>query len=194
MKLTLQLPGTEHFNDDTQTFVSYEPKEVVIEHSLYNIARWEEKHHKAFLGGEERTADEFKDYLIIASDYQLTEKDFGRFSPEISEKISTFFKDPACATVINDNKPDQPNKPQTYGRKRQTATTAELIYWQMIRFGVPFECQHWHINRLLTLIRVCGMKEAEENGAGKNKMPAMSQMKANSSINAARRAAMNSKG
>lgn len=193
MKLTLQLPRVEHFNDDTQTFSVHEAKEVVIEHSLYTISLWEEKFHKPFLGENEKTKEEMMWYIIICSDFALTISDLGGFTPELNDKLSEFFRDQACATVINET-PSKNAKGNTYGRKRQTPMTAELIYWEMIRFGIPFECQHWHINKLLTLIRICALKEQEENSGGKNKMPAMNTLKSNSSINAARRAAMNSKG
>ena len=36
--------------------------------------------------------------------------------------------------------------------------TAEVIYHWMIHYNVWLEAEHWHINKLLTLIQVCVRK------------------------------------
>jgi hypothetical protein len=59
----------------------------------------------------------------------------------------------------------------------------------MIAEGIPFECQKWHINRLLTLIKVCSLKNTPPKKMSKNSI--MSQYKA---LNASRRAALGTKG
>jgi hypothetical protein len=51
------------------------------------------------------------------------------------------------------------------------------------RLQIPFECQHWHLNRLITLVRVCNLKNAPPKKVGR-KTAAQQQR----DLNAARRA------
>ena len=67
--------------------------------------------------------------------------------------------------------------------------TSELIYYYMIASNIPFECQKWHLNRLITLIRVCSIKNQPPKKMGKGEL-----MKRNASLNAARRKQLNSRG
>ena len=70
----------------------------------------------------------------------------------------------------------------------KTITTSEVIYYQMIALGVPFECQKWHLSRLLTLLRVCNEKNNPK------KMSKQDIYAQNRALNAARRAALKTKG
>ena len=67
--------------------------------------------------------------------------------------------------------------------------TSEIIYFWMISYNIPFECQKWHLTRLLTLIKVCEL----ENRPPK-KMSRADIMKQQASLNAARRKKYNTRG
>ena len=43
---------------------------------------------------------------------------------------------------------------------------SELIYWYMSQLGIPFECDKWNLNRLLTLIRLAAAKQNNQKPDG----------------------------
>ena len=85
------------------------------------------------------------------------------------------------ATVIRDS---SPNKSKT------EIMTSELIYYYMISYNIPFECEKWHINRLMTLIQVCSIK----NNPNKKKMSTKEVYRSNAALNAARKKKLNTNG
>ena len=79
---------------------------------------------------------------------------------------------------------DDPNNKGT-----KEIITSELIYFWMISFGIPVEFQKWHLNRLLTLIRVFNVKNQPSK-----KMSTGEIMRNNAALNAARRKHLNTRG
>lgn len=182
--LEIAISGGEFYNEDTNEFVYGESKIVRFEHSLISIAKWESKWQKCYLDEKaEKTEEEFKDYIrcmVITplSDYSILEF----LTQSDVEKIKNYIESPMTATTIK--------KPENqYGKKAHDLMTAEVIYYWMIASSIPFECEKWHINRLLTLIAVC----SEKNKAPQkmDHKTAMSQQRA---LNQARRAKHHSKG
>ena len=93
--------------------------------------------------------------------------------------INAYIDSPMTATTFPDNK----------GSSNKEIITSELIYYWMTSFSIPMECQKWHLNRLLTLIRVCNIKNQPAKKMSKREL-----VQRNASLNAARKANMNSKG
>jgi len=178
--LTLSIPEREDYNELTNEFLVTKGKTIQLEHSLVSLSKWESKWCKPYLTKEEKTEEEFLDYIRCMTITPNVEPDLYRTlrKPELMI-INGYINSPMTATIIH-------NKQKTFSRE---IVTSELIYYWMISLEIPFECQKWHLNRLLTLIDVCNIKSQPSK-----KMPmseAMSQQKA---LNAARRAKMHSKG
>lgn len=179
----------EYFDDETQTFIK--PKaimELSLEHSLVSISKWESKWHKPFLDSKEKTEEEVLDYIKCMTINQNVSDDvYNRLSLDNIKEIKAYMEDTHTATWFNSYQDD--SKKSGPRRKNEIMTT-ELIYYYMFSCQIPKECEKWHINRLLTLIRVFSIKNNEE----KNKMSKKDTMSRNAKLNAARRQALHSKG
>lgn len=171
----------EFFNDSTQEFLTVPSAELVLEHSLISIWKWESKWKKSFLNTAKLTDEELADYvrcMTIGKEAPL--EVYKYLSPKTLRQIQQYMDEPMTATTFKDNKGRSP---------KREIITAELIYYWMIEAGIPFECEKWHLNRLLALICVCNIK-----GSSGKKMSKRDIMKQNAELNAARRKAMGSKG
>lgn len=179
--LPLHIDNVELFNNDTNEFVTLEAKEVLLEHSLSAISKWEAFFKKPYLSEDPKTLEEELYYIKCMSEGTMTDEDTKFLSFENRKKISAYIEDEHTATWFSDNKEKRPHKKEV--------VTSELIYYWMIEAGIPFECDKWNINRLLTLLHVCGVKMS-----GDKKMSKKDIMAQNRLLNAQRRAKSNSKG
>lgn len=169
------------WDEEKEQFVYQKPVTIQLQHSLVSISKWESKYHKPFLAQENRSDAETIYYIKCMTLTQnvddsvyayLTDQDFNR--------ISAYIDDPMTATWFSNLQP---------GGNSSEQITSELIYYWMIAYNIPFECQKWHLNRLLTLIKVCS-----EKGKKQKKMSQREEAIQRSRLNAARRAARHSKG
>lgn len=187
--LDIVVKAQELFDDEKQEFVTLKEDVVLkLEHSLISISKWESKYHRCFLKNGPSTVDEQLDYIrdMCYKPELATDEVLSSLSHENLEAINKYISDPMTATVISSN---TQNGPKRYGGSSDTLT-AEVIYYLMLHYGIPFDpCQKWHINRLLTLLRVCEIKETP----GK-KMSMREIMAQNRAINEARKAKYHTRG
>lgn len=180
--LQLTIPEREFFDERTSEFVKVKATTLLLEHSLISISKWESRWEKPFLGKDNKTSEEIMDYIRCMT-----------INSSVSDETYLGLTNQHITTILN------------YINKKMTATwfseegkhggrgeivTSELIYYWMTAFNIPFDpCEKWHLNRLLTLVRVCSAKNAPPKKRSKREM--MSQRAA---LNAKRRAQFNSKG
>ena len=178
--LKVSIPEQELWDEKTNTFVKVPKFDLQLEHSLVSISKWESKWHKPFLGKDEKTPDEVLDYIRCMTLNQNVDPTIYQWIPEsVLTEISKYIEDPMTATTFNDN-----------SKKRNTEIiTNEIIYYWMVSFNIPFECQKWHLNRLLTLIRVCSIK----NQPGE-KMTTREILEQNRALNQLRKAQLHTRG
>lgn len=176
----ITIPETEYFDDKKQIFIMVPEKKLKLEHSLVSIAKWESKWHKPFLGREKHTWEETVDYVRCMTITQNVDPDiyYGLTDKNVRE-IEAYIENKMTATWFRNSK----------ARPSREIVTAEIIYYWMIELGIPFECEKWHLNRLMTLIRVCSEKQS-----GGKKMSKKDILKQNSAINAARKKRLNTRG
>ena len=147
--LEIIIPGLELYNEETNEFTCYDDVKLELEHSLISISKWESKWCKPFLDGKDKTLDEIVDYVRCMTISDNVESDvYDRLTEENLVVINEYIGRPMTATTFN-------NEKKTTGRE---IITSEIIYYWMVSFNIPFECQYWHLNRLLTLIKVCNVK------------------------------------
>lgn len=181
--LKLIVPGKEWFNDQTQEFVCLgSDTTLLLEHSLLSISKWEAKWKKSFFDKpESRTAEEEIDYVRCMTINQGVDRNiYYNLTADLMKQIHDYINDQQTATTITRHKK---------GKSSRRIVTSEVMYSWMIRYGIPFECQKWHLSRLMRLIEVC---EADNGPA--EKMSQAEIMKQNSALNAARRAKHKTKG
>lgn len=179
--LTIVVPGVEMFDEQTQEFVSRGDVTLDLEHSLVSVSKWESMYEKPFLGGAEKTTEEIFEYIKqMTLTPNVSEEVFHKLSEENITAVNKYIEAKMTATWFS----EAPGAPRT-----RDVITAELIYYWMITFQIPFECENWHLNRLFTLIRVCNIKQAKPKKMSRSEMAAR-----NRELNAQRRQQLGTKG
>ena len=146
--LDIHVEGMELYNEETNEFIYTKSQDLTLEHSLVSISKWESKWEKSFLSTEDKTLEETIDYIRCMTITQnVSPTVYYSLNQQNLNKIDEYIKKKMTATTFSID--DNPR----YNRKK--IITSEEIYYWMIELGIPMECQRWHINRLLTLIRVC---------------------------------------
>ena len=179
--LQITIPAVEQWDEINQEFISTKEQTLILEHSLVSLSKWESKWCKPFLSKDERTFEETIDYVRCMTITQNVDPNVYIFLTNKNiEDVNNYIAAPMTATWFAKN-----------SRKSNSGEqiTSELIYYWMISLNIPFECQKWHLNRLLTLIEVCNVKNQPPKKMGRKEI-----MSRNAALNAARRKQLNSRG
>lgn len=177
--LEIVVPGREFFDEDKNEFVTTKPTKLVLEHSLISLSKWESKWEKPFLSSD-KTVPETIDYIkCMTLTQNVDQLVYNSLNEDNIQAVIKYIEAPMTATKV---------KAQKHARNSEIVT-AELIYYWMIALNIPFECQKWHLNKLLTLIEICSIKSQPQKKMSKSDI-----LRSNRELNAARRAKYKTKG
>ena len=179
--LEIIIPAQEKFDEATNEFLNFKEQTLQLEHSLVSLSKWESKWHKAFLSKADKSYEETIDYVkCMTLTRNVNPEVYKNLTAKNIQEINAYIENPMTATTFySENK----------GKTNNETVTAELIYYWMIALNIPFECQKWHLNKLLTLIRVCNLKNTPPKKMSKKEI-----MNRNAALNAARKKQLNTTG
>lgn len=178
--LKITIPAIEQYDEANEEFVTSKEQVLLVEHSLVSLSKWESKWCKPFLTKEEKTLEESIDYIKCMTITQNVNNDVYTFvTNQNVTQVREYLEAEMTATTL------------TYEKKtiNRDIITAEIIYYWMIALNIPFECQKWHLNRLLTLINVCNIKNSPPKKMGRKEL-----VRRNAALNAARKQKLHSEG
>lgn len=181
--LTITVPITpEGWDEAKQEFVEPKHQILQLEHSLVSLSKWESKWQKPFYSKKEMSDEETLDYIKCMTLTKNVDQDvYDHLTQQNIKKIMDYIGSPMTATTFSKENKSLNNR---------EIITSELIYYWMIASNIPFDpCQKWHLNRLITLIRVCSIKNTPPKKRSKRDI-----MSRNAALNASRRQQMNTKG
>ncbi len=179
--LKLTILGKEYYNEETEEFTTVDDVDLELEHSLVSLSKWESKFKKPFLSNEKKSTEETLYYIqaMIISPIYPSDIVF-RLSEEQLTYINDYIESTESATTFG-------SMPERKGQGE--VITAELIYYWMVAFTIPFECEYWHLNRLFALVRICNIKNSKSKKMSKSELA-----RRNRELNDLRRSQLNTTG
>jgi hypothetical protein len=179
--LRIIIPSTELWDEYKQEFVTTKEQTLLLEHSLVSLSKWESKWCKPFITKDRKTIEETIDYIRCMTLTQNVDPDvYNYITNDNIEKVNEYIEAPMTATWFSEEKRSKASSEQI---------TSELVYFWMFTFRIPKDCEKWHFNRLMTLIRIFSAKNQPDK-----KMSKRDIMNQNRALNEARRKRLNSKG
>lgn len=179
--LSINVPAREWWDEKQEMFLESKPATLQLEHSLVSISKWEAKWKKPFLSSLDKTYEETIDYIrCMTINRNVDPFVYGALTSENLKDIADYIEEQRTATTINRR-----------GRQKKSRDiiTSEVIYSWMVMWGIPFECQKWHISRLMMLIEIVQIQNSPKQKMGRNEI-----LRSNAELNRARRAKLHTTG
>ncbi|MDO5785273.1 MAG: hypothetical protein Q4P20_09460 [Eubacteriales bacterium] len=179
--LLITVPAVELWDERNQEFVYTKAETLKLEHSLVSLSKWESRWRKPFFSKTDKTYEETLDYIrCMTLNPNVSYETYFRLTAKNINQIYEYMSAPMTATTFSK---------ESFSRNNREIVTAELIYYWMIALNIPLECQKWHLNKLVTLIRVCEVKNTPPKKRSRKEI-----MNRNAALNAARKKKFNTKG
>jgi hypothetical protein len=179
--LKIVVGAVEAYDESTDEIIMVDGTELELEHSLVSLSKWESEFEEPFLGQKEKTTEQVIAYIkAMTLTPDVPDEVYLELSEENFQNINEYLDAKMSATWFS----EQPGAP-----KSKEVITAELIYYWMVVFQIPFECETWHLNRLFTLIRICNVKQSKPE-----KMPRAEIAQRNRELNAQRKKQLGTRG
>lgn len=179
--LPIHIPRTRLWDELNEEFIHVDETTLELEHSLVSISKWESKWHRSFFDKNEKTYEETLHYIeCMTLNENVQPEVYMCLTDKHMEQIRNYIEDPMTASKVPEDKS---------GKSSRELITSELIYYWMISLQIPVEFERWHINRLIMLIKICGVKNAPPK-----KMSKRDIYNRNAAINAANRKRFNTSG
>ena len=176
--LRITIPALKLYDEEKNEFFDLKEQTLQLEHSLVSLSKWESKWCKPFLTRDPKTDEETIDYVRCMTLTQNVDPSvYLRLNDSHIEQVQKYIDAPMTATRFFNT--------EDKGKQNGEQITSELVYYWMFSFGIPMECQKWHFNRLLTLIRVFSTKSQK---------PKPMTLEQRAALNAARKKQFNTKG
>ena len=180
--LTIKVPiSPEGWDDKKQEFIEPEYQTLQLEHSLVSLSKWESKWCKPFLSSI-KSDEEMLDYIkCMTVTKNMDPNIYNYLTTSNVIEIKDYIDAPMTAMKFPKNRSSKLSR---------DIITSDIIYYWMITLNIPIdECQKWHLNRLMALIRVCDIKNSPPKKKSQREI-----MEEYARINAERRKQLNTKG
>ena len=172
--LDLYVPGKEFWNSELQEFIYTKEITIHLKHSLISLTRWEQHYKRRFLDDGPKNEEEYRFYIqCMTLNKDVDPLVYTVLQEDDVKKVTDYLHDSMTATTL----PKQNNN-----RTNSEKLSSELIYYYMSALNIPFECEKWFLNNLITLISIASIKN---NPQEKKTKPSWSSIRA---LNAARNA------
>jgi len=182
--LTIVIPDVDLYDDESSMFFKSQGATLLLEHSLVSLSKWEAIWTKPFLDGISRTTEETRSYVACMNLAPVYSEDiYKRLSDDNVREVAAYIDSKQTASWFKDD--------LAVRTGNSDIITNEVIYYWMISHTIPMETQYWHLNRLLTLIKVCNEKNKP---ASKSKMGTREQAMSRDALNKKRKAELNTTG
>lgn len=185
--ITLRLGSGEFYDDLKNEFVYEEGVVVRFEYSLRVVYDWEARWRKPFLKGgltevehtEEQLLDFYKRMALDPIDEKL-------ITAEVMNVLAKYITEPQTATTFSTHTDGQ-NGNKTPGAAK--VYTAEEIYALMFEAGIALEWENRNLSRLMVILKIISTHNSPPK-----KMSKQDVLRQNKSLNAQRKAKLNTKG